>query len=213
MQTLDAHVDAVKQAAVADRVLLTKGDLAASEAIVGLHARIRALNPSARIIEVIDGRVEPSQFFSVSPYDPHAKTSDVQQWLGAEANTGNQHGHDDAHDRPHAHRHDRVQAHCVTIDKPVPRDAFLHWLELMAAMRGEQMLRVKGLISIKEQPDRPIVVHGVQNIFHPVVQLDAWPTADHRTRLVFITRDIPRELIERTLSKFAQVQPGRIAAA
>ncbi len=67
------------------------------------------------------------------------------------------------------------------------------------------MLRIKGIVAIEEQPGHPIVIHGVQHVFHPPVQLDAWPSADHRTRLVLITKAVPRGLIESTLRKFAQV--------
>ena len=90
-------------------------------------------------------------------------------------------------------------------------DDLSRWLDLMAAMRGANMLRVKGIVSIAEDPDRPLVVHGVQHVFHPPVRLDAWPSPDRRSRFVFITRDLPRDLIGRTLEKFGGIDRGRIA--
>jgi G3E family GTPase len=213
-QTLNAYTEAVRQAAMADRILLTKADLAAAGAVAAIKTRLRTLNPGAAIIDVQDGQVEPDNFFSVAAYEPGAKTVDVQQWLRAAASSESPvHSHDDDHDHHSTHGDEHIRSHCFTIDIPVRWDAFSHWLELMAAMRGEQMLRVKGLVAIAEQPDRPMVVHGVQSVFHPPKQLDAWPSADRRTRLIFITRDIPRELIERTLIKFAQVAPPSIAVA
>jgi G3E family GTPase len=77
-------------------------------------------------------------------------------------------------------------------------------------LKGEDLLRFKGLINIAERPDTPIVVHGVQHVFHPPRDLTAWPDADRRTRLVFITRGIPRTLIENTLSKFAAIDVARM---
>ena len=204
LATLNAHAEAVKQAAVADRILLTKSDLAPPETHPALVRRLRELNRGTSIGTVTNGAVDPETIFSVGPYDANGKIADVRAWLNAEAaldDDRNAHGHH--HHHHDVNRHDaRVQAYCVTIDEPVAWDAFSQWLELMAALRGEQMLRVKGLVGIAEAPERPMVVHGVQHIFHPPVQLDAWPSADHRTRLVFITRDLPVATIDSTLRKF-----------
>jgi G3E family GTPase len=208
--TLDAHPEALKQAAVADRILLTKTDLL-DGADTTLRARLRALNPGTPIIDTVGGEVDPAAIFEAGLYDPDRKIADVRRWLNAEAHAADhaQHGHHH-HD---VNRHDdRIRAHCLTIDAPVEGEAFAHWLELLAAMRGEEMLRVKGIVAVAEHPDRPIVIHGVQHVFHPPVQLDAWPTDDHRTRLVLITRDVPRALIESTLAKFGKVERERISA-
>jgi G3E family GTPase len=204
LATLGAHGEAVKQAAVADRILLTKGDLAPPDGQPALVQRLRELNRGTPIIAVTDGAVDPAAIFSIGPYDAAGKIADVQAWLNAEAAADADEGHHHHHHHHDVNRHDaRVQAYCVTIDAPVAWDAFAQWLELMAALRGEQMLRVKGIVAIAEAPERPMVVHGVQHIFHPPVQLDAWPSGDRRTRLVFITRDLPRETIDSTLRKFA----------
>jgi G3E family GTPase len=210
LATLEAHAEAVKQAAVADRILLTKGDIAPVDGQPALVRRLRELNRGTRIIPVTDGAVDPATIFSIGPYDADGKIADVRAWQNAEAAADDdQDGHDAHHHHHHHHdvnRHDaRVRAYCVTIEEPVAWDAFAQWLELMAALRGEQMLRVKGLVAIAEAPERPMVVHGVQHIFHPPVKLDAWPSADRRTRLVFITRDLPRETIDSTLRKFGGV--------
>jgi G3E family GTPase len=208
--TLDAHEEAVKQAAVADRILLTKSDLFAGADIDPLRRRLRGLNPGTPLREIVDGAVEPADIFGVGLYDPDDKIADVRRWLSAEA-AADAHGHHHHHD---VNRHDdRIRAHCVTIDAPLNGKDFAHWLDLIAMMRGEEMLRVKGIVALAEHPGRPIVIHGVQHVFHPPVQLDAWPSDDHRTRLVFITRDLPRELIEKTLAKFAGVDRANIGAA
>lgn len=210
--TLDAHPEAVKQVAVADRILLTKGDLLAGGDGGPLRARLHALNPGTPIVDVVGGDVDPADIFGAGLYDAESKSADVQRWLNAEAHAA-EHAHGEDRHHHDVNRHDdRIRAHCVTIDAPVKGEDFAHWLELVAAMRGEEMLRVKGIIAVAEHPDRPIVIHGVQHVFHPPVELDAWPSDDHRTRLVLITRDVPRALIESTLAKFAGVDRERIAA-
>lgn len=87
-------------------------------------------------------------------------------------------------------------------DEPVSWAGVSAWLEMIGRMRGEDLLRVKGIINVIEHPGRPVVIHGVQHLFHPPVFLDRWPSADQRTRIVFITRDIEREDIDGTLAVF-----------
>jgi len=215
-QTLDAHAEATKQAAVADRILLTKGDLAGGERLAALRRRLETINDGTPMLEVVDGRVDPSEIFTVGFFDPAGKTADVRRWLHAEAHDHAHLAADGHHEHYHRHRSDlhddRVRTHCFTIADPVRWEDFSVWLELMAAMRGANMLRVKGIVAIAEDPERPMVVHGVQHVFHPPVRLDRWPSADRRSRLVFITRDLPRAVIERTLQKFGGVDRERMAA-
>jgi G3E family GTPase len=96
-----------------------------------------------------------------------------------------------------------IHSYAVVLDEPVSWSGFQAWLDLMTAMRGPDLLRVKGIVHVREHPEAPVVVHGVQHIFHPPRTLDAWPGADRRTRLVFITRGIDRDDIEGTLAVFA----------
>ena len=229
MRTLDGHAEAVKQAAVADRILLTKQDLASSDQVAALTARLRGLNAGTPILPVADGAVDPPAIFNIGLYDPTSKSVEVQRWLHDEAYAVehvHQHQHDHAHeaedDHDHEHetghhdvnRHDdRIHAFCVVRDAPVLWDAFAAWLDIMAAMRGDDLLRVKGIVNIVDRPGRPVVVHGVQHLFHPPTLLEAWPSEDHRTRLVFIVRDIEREAIEDTLRIFGEVTPEQVAAA
>ncbi|MCW5729191.1 MAG: GTP-binding protein [Alphaproteobacteria bacterium] len=213
--TLDRQMESVKQAAVADRILLTKTDLAGAAEREALMARLRALNPGAPVRPVTHGEVEPEELFNVGLYDPSRKSLDVQGWLRAEAYEGgghdhghDHHHHDHEHDHDHEHehgrqdvnRHDaRISSFCLTIDRPVEWSQLAYWLDLLASYRGDDLLRVKGILNVAGS-DRPVVVHGVQHLFHPPVQLEAWPDADRRSRIVFITRDIPRATIEQTLN-------------
>jgi G3E family GTPase len=177
-------------------------------------------------VHVADGAVEPTAIFDIGLYDPATKSADVQRWLHDEAYSAGHahtdqldHVHGDGTDHAHGHgphhidvnRHDdRIHAFCVTREMPVLWASFAAWLELMAAMRGDDLLRVKGIVNIVERPGRPVVVHG---LFHPPTLLEAWPSEDRRTRLVFIVRDLDREVIEDTLRVFSEVTPDQIAAA
>ena len=202
----DRHMEAVKQAAVADRALITKADLVKTGTIDALSARLKDLNPGAQPIIVEKGRVSPASLFNAGLYNPETKTPDVQRWLKAEAfaaSDGHGHGHD--HEHPHHHHHDvnrhdnHIKAFCLTIETPVHWDAFVTWAEIFTQMRGDRLLRIKGILNVAGE-DTPVVVHGVQHVFHPPVTLPAWPTDDRRTRLVFITRDLGRDVIEQSLA-------------
>ena len=197
--TLDTHGESVKQAAVADRLLLTKTDLAEPAAVDALRARLRTLNPSAPMHAIENGRTEPSMLFDIGLYEVESKSPDVGRWLRDERLAA---GDDAAH---HDHRHDvnrhddSIRAYCVVRDAPVSGAAFGYFLESLIAGKGADLLRVKGIVNVAERPETPAVIHGVQHLFHPVQWLDAWPDEDRRTRIVFITRDIPQTAIERFL--------------
>jgi G3E family GTPase len=212
--TLDRQIESVKQAAVADRLLLTKTDLVGPQETAALMQRLRALNPAAPILQALNGAVDPARLFDAGLYDPKTKSFDVQRWLNAEAYTEpaddhhdhGEHGHHDEdadHDhRAHAHdvnRHDEhISAFCVALDTPILAGAFDLWLDVLLAWRGEDMLRIKGILNIEGLPG-PIVIHGVQHVFHPMVQLKRWPSADRRSRIVFIGRDLDEAALRDTL--------------
>jgi G3E family GTPase len=204
--TLDRQPEALKQAAVADRLLLTKGDLADDAARAALEARLKALNPTAKLQAVAQGAVDPKFLFGLGLFDPETKSVDVQRWLREEAFTEAHDGHDGHHHQRHpdVNRHDEsIRAFCITRDKPISWTAFSGWLDALASMRGADLLRVKAIVAIEDRPGQPVVLHGVQHLFHPPVLLPEWPSADHRTRIVFITRDLPQETIEKSLAAFA----------
>lgn len=214
--TLDHHEEAVKQVGMADLILLTKTDLAAPGSSEVLKRRLAHLNRSASVLAVTDGRVDVSESAAFGRYDAGAKSQDARRWLDAAASVevparDRAADSDPPREAKPEHRHaDLVRTLSVVIDEPVRGSDFASWLELMGAMRGEQLLRLKGLVATEEHPDRPLVIQGVQHIIHPVRVLGGWPSDDRRTRLVFITRDIPAELIEQTLEKFAHVRRDAI---
>ena len=195
--TLDNHFESVKQAAVADRIVMTKSDLAGDEVIASLSSRLTELNPGVPISRVANGEIEPRILFEAGLYNPESKSLDVQRWLRDEAYAAAEtHDHDHGHEHHDLNRHDdRIQAFCMTRDEPLTWNSTASWLELLATYRGEDMLRVKGILNVAES-DKPVVIHGVQHLFHPPVQLPEWPSEDRRTRIVFITRDMDRETVE-----------------
>jgi dihydroorotase len=200
--TLDRQPEAVKQAAVADRLLLTKTDLATPETRRAFEARLAALNPSAPIIPVAQGAVDPALLFNLGFFDPGTKGVDVQRWLRDEAfAAGHEHEHDDDHLDPNRHD-DRIRAFCITRERPISWGVLSGWLDGLATMRGDDLLRFKAIVALSDRPEEPVVLHGVQHLFHPPVLLPQWPSEDRRTRMVFITRDLPQEAIEATLTAF-----------
>ncbi|WP_043363650.1 GTP-binding protein [Belnapia sp. F-4-1] len=198
MATLDAQMEAVKQAAVADRLVLTKADLAAPEAVAALEARLRALNPGAPLLRP---DAPAAALLDCGLYDPAGKHPDVRRWLDAEAFTGHHHHH-------HHHdvsRHDaRIHSFCLTFDEPLPWDGLATWIDVLTTTRGESLLRLKGILNL-EGEERPVAIHGVQGLFHPPVMLERWPDGDdRRSRLVFILRDLDRAVVENGLRAFAE---------
>jgi G3E family GTPase len=208
--TLDAQPEAVKQAAVADRLVLTKTDLATPAQVAALSARLRALNPGAPLLVAPHGEIAPAELLDCGLYDATRKHPDVRRWLDAEAFAGQDHQHGHGHGHGHHHHHDvsrhdaRIHSFCLTFDEPLPWDGISTWLEVLTMTRGESVLRIKGILNLEGQ-DRPIAIHGVQHLFHPPVKLAAWPEGDdRRSRLVFILRDLDRATVEKGLRAFAE---------
>jgi G3E family GTPase len=195
---LDQHEEAPRQAAMADAIVLSKTDLAEAAAVASLRSRLAGLNPAARFLA--SASATASDLLGLGLFDAAGKTQDVRAWLAAEAHAPAPHHHDHHHD---VNRHDaRIQAFCLTFDAP------LHWqgigacLEMLIATRGESVLRVKGILNLAGQ-DRPVVIHGVRHLFHEPVLLAAWPEGDdRRSRIVFITRDLDRRVVEESLRAF-----------
>jgi G3E family GTPase len=193
--TLDAHFESVKQVAVADRIVLSKADLAADRpALERLGGRLRALNPAAPIIPAADA--DPGELLAPGLFDRRSSSSDVERWLQADA-YGDPHRHHDVN------RHGAgIQAFSLTTQKaisPARLDAFL---DLVRTLHGEALLRLKAIVKLTDDPSRPVVLHGVQHVLHAVARLPAWPGADTRSRLVFIVRDLDPALIDRLFASF-----------
>jgi G3E family GTPase len=197
---IEEHTEAVKQAALADRLLLTKTDLAAAGTVAELDRELKALNPGATRHVVLNGAIAPDDLFGAALFDPARKTADVRRWINEsayQAHTHGQHQHDEHAHNGHAHDHAEragIRSCCLTSDQPLAWDAVSSWLARLRKGAGEDLLRVKGILNLIGE-DAPVAIHGVHHVFHPPVQLESWPDADRRSRVVFITRGIePKDL-------------------
>jgi G3E family GTPase len=208
----------VKQAAVADRIVLTKSDLVDTaerrQDKAALLARLAAINPAAPILDAAAGAATPDRLLGCGLFDPDRKMPDVKGWL-AEAAYATQvdHGHHHAHD---LNRHDdRIRAFTLATATPIAAATFEMFIDLVRSLHGPKLLRLKGIVCIAEEPDRPLVIHGVQHVMHPPARLEAWPDDDRRTRIVIIVRDLMPEAITRLFDAFlgrpAPDQPDRAA--
>src|SRR5882724_9672066 len=206
---LDHQYEAVKQVALADRLLITKCDLVSN--IAALEQRLRRLNPGARIERVMHGAIDPADLFGAGLVDPEKKAVDVARWLNEQAFAASREHHDhDHHSHPHDshahHSHDTsISSFVLAFDEPLDWMAVSNWLAYLRSARGADLLRVKGILNLHGE-ETPVVIHGVHHVFHPPVALSEWPDADRRSRIVFITRGIAREEV------LALWQAGRAAA-
>lgn len=205
LSTLDEHPESVRQAAISDRIVLTKTDLLDSpERVTGaeaLRARLRALAPGAPVLDAAQGQATPAALLGAGLYDPANKIPDVSRWLADEAIASAE-----AESRLHAYDHnrhdDRIRAFTVATEAPVAAAAIDMFLELVRGTHGAKLLRLKGIVKLAEDPERPLVLHGVQHVLHPPSQLPAWPDDDRRTRLVMIVRDVEPAVIRRLFDAF-----------
>ncbi len=199
-RSLDKNAEAVKQAALADCMLITKCDLAGNRAIAALERRLARINPGARRFRVTRGEIAPVELFGAAP---GSANGGVTRWLNLEAYAVAKAGR-----RKGAGRHEaQIRSFSFHLDRPVTRAGLMTWLSLLATMRGVNLLRVKGLLNVE---GRPFVVHAVQTVIGEPVKLPRWPDDDRRSRLVFITRGLARADIERTLAAL-EVDAGRRA--
>lgn len=173
----------VKQVALADRLVVTKSDLVGDKQLAALTERLHEINPNAPVRIALNGEIELSFLVDVGLRRTRAQLDEVERWLGAEE------------EDEHGHRHDEtVQSFVLRLEKPMQWATFTQCMEVLTALRGPDLLRVKGLVNV-EGRGGPMVVQGVQHLFHPPLELAAWPGTDHSTRLVFITRGIPRQTV------------------
>ncbi len=216
--TLASHAEAARQVAVADRIVLTKTDIADPAATI---AAARALNPIAPILDAAKGEAEADRLFGVSPFSTEGKIDDVALWLSAGTDDGHDHGHDHHHDHDHGHgghhhhgshhhhdvsRHDaRIRSFVLRRAAPIGIHALEDFLGRVLLAHGEQLLRIKGIVATTEDPSRPLVVQAAQKLFHPPARLPAWPSGDRRSVLVFIVQDMSDAESGRLADEFAGI--------
>jgi len=203
--TLDEHREAVKQAAVADRLVLTKTDLASAKDVAALRARLKALNPGAPILDAAKGEATAAALFDAGLYDPSSKILDVKRWLAeaaVEAAEHAHHDHDGDHDHRHHHHDENIRVFTLASEDAIPAATLELFLDLLRSVHGAKLLRLKGIVRIAEEPDQPVVLHAVQHVMHPPARLAAWPDQDRRSRLVCVTWNLEPAVVRRLFDAF-----------
>lgn len=188
---LARHEESVKQAAVADTIVISKSDLADCATLDALGARLKTINPGARQLRVAYGELRPSEILDAPGFDIAGRSDAVRGWLNdaSYAATVAPASSDSA-----------IATFSLTYDEEVTLPGFVLWMNLLAGFRGAGLLRVKGIVNVE---GKPYAVQAVQTIVSEPVALDAWPEGDdRRSRLVFITRGIDADDIRRTFTAF-----------
>jgi G3E family GTPase len=200
MGQLDSMPEAVKQAAVADRLVITKTDIADAAIVDRIRRRLKAMNPFAICTIAVDGALDPGQLTNISPQSLSARSAELNRWLdssGSPSSPGEGRrkylrdrvmGDAPAHDAA-------IHSFCLWFDRPFTWNALNASLQALTALRGPDLLRVKGIVHVVGER-APVVIQGAQHVFHPPVALAERQATDLRSRIVFIVRDIPRESIE-----------------
>ena len=201
-ETLRRHPESFKQAAVADKLLITKKDIVAKTELEALAEQLKILNPAAPQIfaNTQQNAIETSLFSSC--FTESAKCDTVLEWLNADsyqvsyvAPTNNAHGKH----RSSINKHDdNIKSFCITLEKPFKPGIIDLWIKVLLLFQGPDLLRMKGIVNVADQRG-PTVIHAVQHIFHPMVILETWPSSDHRTRIIFITRNLDEASIRCSL--------------
>jgi G3E family GTPase len=194
--TLERQPEACRQVAVADRIVVTKTDLADGVSDPELVRRLRELNPSAPKLDAADPALDMS---SGGLFRPDGKIADVGDWLAAERLS-----HSQDHHGPDPNRHSpTISSFVLTSDRPVGQGAFDMFIDLIGSTFGGRVLRLKGLVEFADTPGRPVLVQGAGHVLHVPAVLPGWPDDDRRTRLVFIVDDVPRQAVERIWNAFS----------
>ncbi len=204
LATLKQFPESMKQVAVADRLIVSKCDIADAKIQLELVAYIKSLNPAAQILNTSESLVNIFNIIDCGLYNPDTKSPDVRRWLNEEAlnevlDSHEGHTHDTEPTLSQdANRHsDEIRAFCFTSSTPISLQAYSVFTELLRSVHGENLLRVKGILYLSDTPDQPLIVQGAQHVFHPPVFLERWPFQPKYTKLVFIARDLKPELIEK----------------
>ncbi|WP_158818768.1 GTP-binding protein [Methylocapsa sp. S129] len=179
----ERHIESVRQAAIADVIVLTKTDIAEEAATARLVARLGAMNPSAPLLRAAEDPLDADALLK----------SGGSGWFKAIA---------EPHTEMAAHR--GVRAFSIVVDEPLDWTAFGVWLTMLLNRHGARILRVKGILAL-EGEERPIAIHGVQHLVHAPTHLSCWPSDDRRSRLVFIVEGIEPDLIQRSFSIFKRL--------
>ena len=198
--TLEHYEEARKQVAVADQLLISKLDLSAD--ITALKSAISQLNPNLVPRNVVDvSDADLIQQLNTGLFEMSEKGETIQAWFGGGSHDHHHHDHHHAHDQ---NRHgESIRSFSLVREKAIEHEALRAFLDLLAAQHGPKLLRVKGLIHVAEHSEQPVLIHGVQSIFHPPRVLDNWPDNERVTKIVFIADGLDESFIQRLFDGFS----------
>ena len=206
-QQLDSYPEALRQVAVADRLVMTKTDLARPDDVRGLRQRLSALNPAAAQVEAIKGETDPAALLNLGLFNPTDKHPDVSKWLAHQRYkpvAGGMLGGKARPVQPALHD-DRIKSFSLSFETPLDWEGVSAALEMLSAFRAKQLLRMKAIVNLRGH-DKPTVLHAVQHVFYPPAELAAWPDnktdQDHHSRFVFITDGLEEEFVKKLLEDF-----------
>ncbi|KKX27815.1 GTP-binding protein [Rhizobium sp. LC145] len=223
LATLDRHQEAVKQVAVADRLVISKQAMAEAAEVAALKSRLAALNPRAPMVDGDRAEAGTAAILENGLYDPATKIADVDRWLRDEIAHDHEHHHDEVHHHDHHHEHahghhhhhhahhhhdisrhgENIRSFSIIHDEPIDPMALEMFVDLLRSAHGEKLLRMKAVVALADNPERPLILHGVQSIFHPPQRLPKWPEgSDRRTRMVLITQDLPESFVADLFAAF-----------
>ena len=183
--------EAVKQAAIADLLLLNKTDIADEQSVTNLTSELNALNPTSEKRIVLNGEIDSTAIFGRQDFNLQSKQINVEDWLGRNFEN-HAHNHD-------SNRHDHeISTFCISKNTPLPWPQVKQWLQAIISLRGQDVLRVKGIIEL-EGLAKPVAIHGVQHTFHDPVILKDWQNSKPRSNIIFIGRNLIKAEFEAAL--------------
>ena len=220
-RTLDAQFEAVSQIAMADLIVITKADLVAPYDLECFEKRVADINDAARRVKADHGRVPTGTLFGLSAMRASVTTDDVLEWLGTPAPQADPlaglSGFGQPKPTPAAlpmsgaaspARHDhRIGSASIDVAEPIPASVFDFWLDTLIALKGPDILRIKGIVHV-EGLEWPFVFHGVQHIFDAPVPLKSWPGGNTTSRVVVIARDIDKGDLKASLETLRMKPQG-----
>lgn len=211
-RALDKHFEAVHQIAMADLIVLSKTDLLPPHEVAQFEARLEKINSTALRLRANHGRVPPGSLFGLSAMRMSVTTKEVSDWLGmTETKPDLLSGLSGLAPKSaapatlpmtgaanHAHHDHRINSASIEVEDPVPANVFDFWLDTLIALKGPDILRMKGIVHVEDM-DWPFVFHGVQHIFDSPVPLKSWSGKETTSRVVVIARDIKEEDLKASL--------------
>lgn len=202
IQTLSKHYEAHKQLAIADGIIITKTDLISDAFLMEIKSRLLVINPPAKYYEVQHGKLACDKLLNISLLQKLLDSQlsnnaeyaqQIKHWLRSDYYLKFRHAVQDLDEE--AHHHDDIASFSFSLDAPISLSTFDTMIALLMKLNGDDLLRTKGIINFVEHA-KPMALHGVQQVFHPLIELPEWPSQDRRTHLVFITHDIAKEILE-----------------